>query len=64
MKAFHAHLDACEQCRTQPFNLCGDGERLLLSTADEHADGLLRELRPIPKNRSIRQDAHLGAVEK
>lgn len=22
---FHAHLDACERCRNQPFNLCNKG---------------------------------------
>lgn len=28
-EAFHAHLDACDQCRTMPFNLCAEGARLL-----------------------------------
>lgn len=26
---FHAHLDKCEQCRNQIFNLCPIGEQLL-----------------------------------
>lgn len=26
---FHAHLDGCSQCRTQPFNLCATGQHLL-----------------------------------
>lgn len=31
--AFHAHLDECEQCRDEPFNLCAEGARLLLEGA-------------------------------
>lgn len=27
--AFHAHLDACERCRTRPFDLCAVGAPLL-----------------------------------
>ncbi len=26
---FHVHLDACEQCREHPFDLCADGAALL-----------------------------------
>lgn len=26
---FHAHLDECERCRSQPFNLCPEGELVL-----------------------------------
>lgn len=26
---FHAHLDACAQCREQPFNLCAVGQKLV-----------------------------------
>lgn len=26
---FHDHLDGCEQCREQPFNLCPTGDRLI-----------------------------------
>lgn len=37
MKAFHAHLDVCKQCRDNPFGLCKPGESLLLATADEDA---------------------------
>lgn len=29
VQEFHAHLDACEQCREHPFNLCPEGEKLL-----------------------------------
>lgn len=28
--SFHAHLDRCEQCRTQPFGLCPIGTNLLI----------------------------------
>lgn len=31
--AFHAHLDRCERCRTQPMNLCADGAALLAAAA-------------------------------
>ena len=30
---FRAHLDECEQCRDNPFSLCGKGSALLQSTA-------------------------------
>lgn len=35
--AFHAHLDACERCAKQPFNLCTIGATLLkeAATVDE-----------------------------
>jgi len=26
---FHAHLDECERCRNQPFNLCPEGDLIL-----------------------------------
>lgn len=32
--AFDAHLDACERCRTQPFNLCDPGAGLLAAAAE------------------------------
>ena len=28
-KEFHAHLDVCERCERQPFNLCPIGARLI-----------------------------------
>lgn len=31
---FHAHLDACEQCREHPFDLCLIGASLLASSLD------------------------------
>lgn len=30
---FHDHLDGCERCRNNPFNLCPTGARLLKKTA-------------------------------
>ena len=30
---FHAHLDACKQCREHPFDLCVVGGRLLVESA-------------------------------
>jgi hypothetical protein len=30
---FHQHLDQCQQCREQPFNLCPIGARLLTEAA-------------------------------
>ena len=35
--AFHAHLEACKQCREQPFNLCAVGTPLLKLAAEEGA---------------------------
>lgn len=35
--AFHAHLDKCERCRKEPFNLCAVGAALLRSAAAEIA---------------------------
>lgn len=32
---FHEHLDECERCRTQPFNLCPFGARALMREATE-----------------------------
>ena len=29
IKKFHAHLDGCERCRNQCFNLCPEGAKLL-----------------------------------
>jgi hypothetical protein len=40
--AFHAHLDRCERCRTQPFNLCIRGLALLVTAgrvAGRHETG-------------------------
>ena len=31
-KKFHAHLDECVQCRTQPFNLCPNGQKIMEET--------------------------------
>jgi hypothetical protein len=35
---FHDHLNECQRCRTQPFNLCADGARLLSEAAVDAAD--------------------------
>jgi hypothetical protein len=35
---FHAHLDGCERCRTQPFDLCADGARLISAAVVDAAD--------------------------
>lgn len=29
---FHEHLDACEQCMNNPFDLCSEGDKLLRAT--------------------------------
>jgi len=31
--SFHAHLDACQQCRDNPFDLCPTGAKLLRAAA-------------------------------
>jgi hypothetical protein len=31
---FHGHLDRCERCRTQPFDLCPAGQSLLGQAAE------------------------------
>lgn len=33
MSAFNDHLDACPQCRENPFDLCPTGGRLLVAAA-------------------------------
>lgn len=33
--AFHAHLDECEQCREEPFNLCPMGAELIVEITKE-----------------------------
>lgn len=35
LDAFHAHLDACAQCRTKPFGLCAEGEKRLRTAATD-----------------------------
>jgi len=32
---FHSHLDVCQQCRTQPFDLCQIGYKLLIQCSAE-----------------------------
>jgi len=48
MSKFHHHLDTCERCRLQPFNLCAIGAQLLREAATAERLG---------------PDARLGAVE-
>lgn len=38
--AFHAHLDACQQCREHPMDLCPEGARLIHAAADALAAAL------------------------
>ena len=43
---YHAHLDTCRQCRTQPFNMCPRGMELfglLANSAVEFCDELLAD---------------------
>lgn len=35
LTAFHRHLDTCQQCRCQPFNLCDVGHSLLTGAVNE-----------------------------
>ena len=37
---FHKHLDQCERCRNQPFNLCAEGAEKLKRAALEMASGV------------------------
>ncbi len=32
---FHAHLDVCERCRNEPFNLCAEGAKKLQATVSK-----------------------------
>lgn len=43
---YHAHLDACERCRTRPFDQCAVGNRLLEAAGreGEKALGVLPEI--------------------
>ena len=31
--AYHTHIDKCQRCANQPFNLCDEGSRLLEAEA-------------------------------
>lgn len=39
MTTFHEHLDACEQCRNHPFDLCPVGHTLLMSSIIQFKSG-------------------------
>jgi len=40
---FHAHLDICDQCKNQPFNLCKLGKLYLEVAAREGIVEILKE---------------------
>lgn len=40
---FHRHLDQCQQCRDQPFNLCPSGYLLLNQAVQETAPKMTLE---------------------
>ena len=51
---FHAHLDVCERCRKNPFNLCAKGAELLMKAPAEIEAELgrpLQELEPWQKGK-------------
>ena len=35
MDKFHEHLNSCQQCENQPFNLCPTGHKLLEEAAQK-----------------------------
>jgi len=37
---YHNHLDMCDQCRNNPFDMCPEGERTLLLQATGNDPGL------------------------
>lgn len=45
---FHAHLDACKQCRDRPFDLCAVGILALEKAGGELAEQL-KEMFPVPR---------------
>ncbi len=45
---FHEHLDACEQCRDQPFNLCETGAKALDDSMKKIDEELTRTARTPP----------------
>lgn len=45
---FHQHLDICEQCRKQPFNLCTAGHLALIKAVNVICD----ENKPPRKSRA------------
>jgi hypothetical protein len=60
---FHHHLDRCPRCRENPFDLCADGEEILLRVV---LSGSLevRDLQTAPSMRAkLGVDGRLGAVE-
>jgi len=56
---FHAHLDACKQCREHPFDLCVVGGRLLVEAAGPSRpfsmSGRIAS-EPVPQNIPIRTE--------
>ncbi len=49
---FHTHLDGCAQCKNHPFDLCGEGLRILLT---ELGGGLmpLQDLGALPSRERL-----------
>ena len=37
---FHTHLDQCYQCRTNPFSLCAEGHRLIMTSHASEEDAI------------------------
>lgn len=33
--AFHEHLEACQRCARNPFDLCSEGDRLIRAAVEE-----------------------------
>jgi predicted anti-sigma-YlaC factor YlaD len=56
---FYNHLDSCEQCRNNPFNLCDMGQTLLTAAAITHAgpDHLNTELQEIHARRRQKSES-------
>ncbi len=54
MNKFHEHLDICEQCRDNPFNLCPSGEIILVQTVNK----IMNEngLNPIPEDKKGKEN--------
>ncbi len=44
--AFHDHLDICERCRDQPFNLCPIGYLALVKAVNDGTKALWLQQKP------------------
>lgn len=66
---FHAHLDACAQCREHPFDLCREGAAILTGTfAPEPVAGSVAPSLAAPELldlvRAVVREAAQAAIEK